>query len=190
MKISLSEFIEDINSRKKSGLLSITVKGANTLLKMFFRQGEIYHLTYGDCRGSGCLEHAIGVELAEYFFMPDVSLNIQDPDLPPLSAIIELFRSQGTVMETAHGQGAMERPSTGGKIIDASSVQERLKMALVRQIGPAGAKVMSRIVGQKWHAPASPGREDYLRLVDLLKNEIENALDQNEFLKEAKAIIS
>ena len=190
MKISLSAFIEDINLSKKSGLLSITVKGANTLLKIFFRQGEIYHLTFGNCRGSGCLEHATDIELAEYFFMPDVSLNVQDPDLPPISVIIELFRNQGTVMETAQSQGASERPSTYGKIIDASSVQERLKMALVRQIGPAGAKVMSRIVGQKWRASASPGKDDYLRLVDLLKNEIESAGDQNEFLKEAKTIIS
>jgi hypothetical protein len=189
MKAPLSEFIEDINRSKKSGLLSVTVKGANTLLKIFFRQGEAYHLTFGNCRGPSCLEQVAGVELAEYFFMPDVALNFQDSDLPPVSAIIDLFRRQGSVTAAAHGSSTSEHPSSSAKTGDSTTVQEQLKMALVRQIGPAGAKVMSRIVGQKWHASASPAKEDYLRLIDLLKNEIESATDQNEFVKEAKSII-
>jgi hypothetical protein len=190
MKTSLSEFIGEINRTRKSGLLSVTVKGANSLLKLFFRQGEIYHLTFGNCKGPGCLEQVVGVELAEYFFMPDVSLTVQDVDLPPLSAIIELLRNHGPIQEIANPPGAATAKKAGGASVDAASVQERLKMALVRQIGPAGAKVMTKIVEQKWHASPTPSREDLTRLVELLKKEIENANDQNEFMKEAYTIIS
>ena len=54
---------------------------------------------------------------------------------------------------------------------------------------PAGAKVMARLIEQKWHASSPPTREEFLRLVDLLKDEIENPDDRNEFLKEAARII-
>ena len=185
MKSTLSEFITELNLGKKSGLLSVTIKGANTLLKIYFRQGDIYHLTYGNCRGASCLEQAAGADLAEYFFMPDVALNVQDSDLPAVSSVIDLFKNQRAVGGVAHAPGGS---APAGRVGDAAL--EKLKMALVRQIGPAGAKVMSRIVDTRWHPSASPGKDDYFRLVDLLKNEIENAADQNEFVKEAKTILS
>lgn len=188
MNSSLSEFIDELHLGRKSGLLSVTVKGANTLLKMYFRQGEVYHLTFGNCRGPNCLESVAGADLAQYFFMPDVALNVQDPDIPPVSAIVDLFRGKGSIFGSVSGAVSHEPAAGGGAGGDA--LLEKLKMALVRQIGPAGSKVMSRIVGQKWRASASPGKEDYLRLVDLLKNEIENAADQTEFVKEAKTIIA
>jgi hypothetical protein len=184
MKSTLSEFITELNLGKKSGLLSVTVKGANTLLKIFFRNGDIYHLTFGNCRGASCLEQAAGAEMSEYFFMPDVGLNVQDSDLPGVSSIVDLFRNQravGGAAQAATGSASAGRPS--------DAAMEKIKMAFVRQIGPAGVKVMSRIVGAKWNPPPSPSKDDYHRLIDLLKSEIENAADQGAFVKEAKSIL-
>lgn len=191
MKTGLSEFITEINRSGKSGLLSIAVKGANTQLKLFFREGQLFHVTCGSVKGKECLAQAVGQEFSQYFFMPEVSLNVQDGNLPPLADIIRFFRASDKAVE------ASSFPETGGSRPPgaqtagvSAAAQENIKLALVRQIGPAGAKIMSRTIEQKWRASSPPAQEELLRLVDLLKDEIENPDDRNEFLKEAAKIIS
>ena len=191
MKTPLSEFIAEINRTRKTGLLSITVKGVNTQLKMFFREGDVYHITCGHVKGADCLAQAAGSEFAECFFMPEVSLNIHDGNLPPLADIIRFFKTAGTAVEVKQPDGKTAPPAYPGAagISDFAGTGEELKTALIRQIGPAGARVTARIIEQKWHASSPPTREELLRLVDLLKDEIENPDDRNEFLKEAAGII-
>ena len=191
MKTALSEFIADINRSRKSGLLSITLKGANTLLKLFFRDGEVYHITCGNVRGAACLAQVTGGEFMEYFFMPNVALNVHDENLPSLMDIIGCCNAAGSAVEVSpHSRRGAGQTAIVHTVGDQPAVLEDLKTALIRQIGPAGAKVMSRIVEQKWRASSPPTREEFLRLIDLLKAEIENPDDQNEFIKEAKAILS
>jgi hypothetical protein len=189
MTMSLSEFITEINRSRKNGLLSITVKGANTLLKLFFREGELYHLTFGNCKGAGCIARVIGNEFAEYFFMPEVSLNVEAGDVPPLAEIIQLFRGKAGT-QTAPPGSAVGGAQPVVKRGDLSSAQEQIKLALIRQIGPAGAKVMTKTAEQKWQAASPPSKNDFMLLIDLLKDEIDNADDRNEFVKEARAILS
>ncbi len=191
MKTGLSEFIAEINRSGKSGLLSIAVKDANTQLKLFFREGQLYHVTCGSVKGKECLAQAVGQEFSQYFFMPEVSLNVQDGNLPPLADIIQFFRASDKAVEaSSFPETGGSRPSGAQTAGVSAAAQENIKLALVRQIGPAGAKVFSRTIEQKWRASSPPSREDFLRLADLLKDEIENPDDRNEFLKEAAKIIS
>jgi len=190
MKKSLSEFISEINQSRKSGLLSITVKGANTLLKLYFRDGEIYHLTCGNMKGKGCLAQMTETEFADYFFMPNVTLNVVDENLPPLADIIHLFRNHRGTVETAPDPVAARGQPAGVKKGNLLSAQEQLTLALIRQIGPAGTKVSKRIVDEKWKSLSPPSRTDLLRLVNLFKDEIDSEEDRNEFLKETREIIS
>lgn len=60
-----------------------------------------------------------------------------------------------------------------------------IKLALIRQIGPAGGKVMSRIVDGKWHASAPYSKEDIDALLNLLQNEIDDQEAKNAFMTEA-----
>lgn len=192
MKTGLSEFIAEIYEGRKSGLLSIAVKGANTQLKLFFREGQLYHVTCGSVKGKECLAQAVGQEFSQYFFMPEVSLNVQDGNLPSLADIIQFFKAADKAVEVpAHSGTGGSRPSgaqSGGG--PPAAALEHLTLALVRQIGPAGAKVFSRTIEQKWRASSPATREDLIRLVNILKDEIENPDDRNEFLKEASTIIS
>jgi hypothetical protein len=190
MKTLLSDFIEEINRSKKSGLLSIPVKGANKLLKLFFREGEVYYVACGDAKGWGCMAQVTGSEFNDYFFMPDVSLNVQDGNLPSLSDIILYFKSAVAAAETAPGSQTVDSRPSGGKIFPLSVVHDKLKLALTRQIGPAGAKVLNRIVEQQWRPSSPPGKEDFFQLIEFLKNEIENQNDRNTFLEEARDIFS
>jgi len=189
MKKTLSEFITEINQSRKSGLLSVTVKGANTLLKLFFREGEIYHLTCGNAKGAGCLAQVAGNEFADYFFMGNVSLNVNDGDVPPLTDIIQLFGNHSAAGEVL-SDPALGRGQQSIKKGDLSMAQEQLKLALIRQIGPAGAKVVKKIVDEIWKPSSPPGKQDFLRLADLLKDEIESDEDRTQFLKETREILS
>jgi hypothetical protein len=191
MKTGLSEFIAEIYEGRKSGLLSIAVKGANTQLKLFFREGQLYHVTCGSVKGKECLAQAVGQEFSQYFFMPEVSLNVQDGNLPSLADIIQFFKAADKAVEVpAHSGTGGSRPPGAQTAGVSAAAQENIKLALVRQIGPAGAKVFSRTIEQKWRASSPATREDLIRLADILKDEIENPDDRNEFLKEAAKSIS
>ncbi len=190
MKTLLPDFIAEINRNKKSGLLSLTVKGANKLLKLYFREGEVYYVACGDAKGWGCMALVNGSEFAEYFFLPDVSLSVQDSDLPSVPDIIHYFKSGVTAVETAPGSQIADSRPPGGKSFPSSVVQDKLTLALTRQIGPAGAKVLKRVVEQQWHPSSPPRKEDFFQLIEFLKNEIENPDDRNTFLKEAREIFS
>jgi hypothetical protein len=191
MKTALSEFIAEINRTRKSGLLSITVKGANTQLKMFFREGEVYHVTCGHVKGAECLAQATEIEFAECFFMPEVSLNVHDGNLPPLADIIRFFKTAGTAVEIRQPDGKAAQPAGPGAagISDFAGIREELKTALIRQIGPAGGKILSKVIEEKWRV-SSPTRADLMKLIGLLKDEVEDGENRNQFTEEAEKIIS
>lgn len=191
VKRSLSEFISEINNNRKTGLLSITVSGANTLLKLFFRDGELYHLTCGNIKGAECLAQVAGGDFAEYFFMPNMVLTVHDEKLPSLPDIMRLCNAADSAIEVSPLTGKSGGQTTGGRGGgDLPSSLESLTLALIRQIGPAGSKVMSRTVEKKWQASSPPTRQELLQLVDLLKDEIENPDDRNAFLAEAGAVLT
>jgi len=190
MKNSLSDFIAEINRNRKSGLLSVTVKGANKLLKMFFREGEVYYISCGDAKGWSCVAQTTGYELADYFFMPDVSFNNQDGSLPSLQEIVQYFKPGSTAAAPPAAAQAAGSPPSNGQVFLPTIVLDNLKLALTRQIGPAGGKVVKRIVEQQWHPSSPPGKDDYLQLIEFLKNEIENPDDRSLFIQEARALLS
>ncbi len=189
MKTSLPDFIGEIHRSKKSGLLSVNIKKANTLLKLYFRDGELYNITCGGSKGAECLTSTLGGDFSSYFFMPDVALQASDSTLPPLEDIIRFFNNPTAAVEVASPPGVSAgqppRPPAA-----ATAVPEALKLALIRQIGPAGAKVLARIVEQKWNASSPPTHDDLRRLIDLLKQEIDSQADRDVFVKEANAILS
>jgi len=184
VKNTLSDFIAELNQNRKSGLLSVPVKGANKLLKLFFREGELYYVACGDAKGWSCVAQAGDCEHAEYFFMPDASFNAQDGSLPALQEIVHYFKS------SAMSGAAPGTAQTGGKTGTAAGALDAITLALTRQIGPAGGKVVKRIVEQKWHPLSPPSKADYAQLIELLKNEIENADDRNLFIQEARELLS
>jgi len=190
MKNSLSDFIAELNRNRKSGLLSVTVKGANKLLKLFFREGELYYVACGDAKGWSCVAQAGDCESADYFFMPEASFNAQDSSLPALQEIVHYFKSTGAAGDPGAGTQATGSAPANGRIVTASGVLDTITLALTRQIGPAGGKVVKRIVEQQWHPSSPPSKADYAQLIELLKSEIENADDRNLFVKEARELLS
>lgn len=188
---TLSEVISDIHRSTKTGLLSISIRGDNNHFKIYFLDGEIYHLTCGSKQDAECLENCNAYDFASCFFLPNFKLESKKAELPSTPDILALFAEKKTPIEVKHADGRAVQPA--GPAAEAAAnfakVSEELKVALIRQIGPAGGKVFSKILDEKWRV-AAPGKADLQKLAVLLQAEIEDPENQKQFMKEAEKIIS
>jgi hypothetical protein len=190
MRAALSEVATDVHQHKQTGLLSVSVKGSNSLFKIYFRNGDIYHISHGASKGNDCLAGLAEREFSECTFVPDIRLEINGTKLPPTGEVLRVLRGAAKGVEArmeGHGNGGSAEVLSKERF---AAIAERMKAALVRQIGPVGGKVFSKIADGKWNASSPPSREDLIALVKMLKEEIEDLDDRNEFIREVSLIIS
>jgi hypothetical protein len=193
MEMTLFEVVADINRNKKTGILSIAIKGDDkNLLKMFFKDGDVYHLTCGSQKDADCVSKCDTMDFSSCSFLPNAKAEAsQNASLPPTSVIIQMLEKKnarvvitGSFGEKAAPAGGVGTAASG----DFVRIREELKVALIRQIGPAGGKVLSKVIDEKWRV-ATPTKADLQKLVGLLKEEIEDAANQAQFAKDAEKII-
>jgi hypothetical protein len=183
MSILLAKIVGDIHEGRKTGVLTVLVKGGNHLLKLFFRDGEVYHLTCGNLRDTECVDNINSLELGDCMFLPDVKLDAKAGAVPPTDELIQQLKASAKMVDSRLGTGGAR--SMGKEDSDDVKTLEEIKVALIRQIGPAGAKVMSRIAADKWHASMPFTKEDIETLINLLQNEIDDQDGRKAFIKEA-----
>jgi hypothetical protein len=184
---TLSEIISDIHQNRKTGLLSITIRGDNNQFKMFFKDGDIYHITCGGQKNSDCIKNCIDLDFSVCFFVPNVKLDAVNANLPAISDIIQIFKSKGIAVEIKQPDGSGP-PAAAAGTSDFGRIREELKVAFIRQIGPAGGKILSKIIDEKWRV-SSPSKADLVNLISLLKGEIEDGENRKLFVSEAEKII-
>jgi hypothetical protein len=192
MKMTLSEVVADINRGKKTGILSIAIQGDDkNLFKIFFKDGDVYHLTCGAQKDSDCLGQCDTLDFLSCSFLPNAKSDAaRSANLPVTSEIIRLLGAKKTLIEVLTPKGKTAPP--GGQDAAASGdfarIREELKLALIRQIGPAGGKAFMKIVDEKWRVP-SPTKADLQKLVGLLKEEIEDGENRTQFTRDAEKIL-
>lgn len=90
-----ADVIQGIYDGKKSGALYVsTVETSEDLFRIYFKNGEIYHMRYGSASGSDCLD------IIEYYTLHSATFfeGIQAPEripsmnLPPTKITIALLR--------------------------------------------------------------------------------------------------
>lgn len=196
MEITLSEVVADLNRNKKTGILSIAIRGdAKNLLKFFFKDGDVYHLTCSDQKDTDCLRQFETLDFLSCSFLPNAKYEAsQSTNLPPTSEIIRILEKKTAPVEVANfriktATASVPDIATTATSVDFVKIREALKVALTRQIGPVGGKVLTKIIDKKWSVP-SPTKVDLQKLLDLLKDEIEDKKNQDEFVKDAEQIIS
>jgi len=173
----LGDVLQSILRGRQTGQLAITLKGVGNHCKIFFSEGRINHMVCGRQLGAACLDTLIAGNISECFFIPDLKTsNIQTAGLETEQVIREL-NERGVTVEVR----AFLLDKSGAS---AAAIQEGLKAALVDQLGPFGARIFTKVVEKKWGV-MSPTKEDILKLVDLLKDEIEDEEGRREFLAEA-----
>ncbi len=193
LEMTLSEVVADISQNKKTGILSIAIRGdAKNLFKVFFKEGTIYHLTCGNQKDSECLNYYDTFDFSSCSFLANAKSDVPHAvGLPATPEIVKLFQSKNIPIEIIHPDG--KSASTGGvdaiAPADYERIKEELKVALIKQIGPAGGKILTKIISEKWRV-LSPAKEDLQRLVALLKNEIEDDANKDQFTQDAERILS
>lgn len=190
MRIALAKVVDDIYRNRKTGLLSVTVKGGNNLFKMFFKEGEVYHIGCGSFKDFECLANLDTFEFSEYSFIPGIKLDRKKENVPPTAEVIQHLDVTAVTVASQYLKGEdTHTPSHPAGMDGFAPIRDRLKTALIRQIGPVGGKVLSKVVDSKWRASSTPTKEELIELVNLLRDEIDDTDNKNEFLKEAKTII-
>jgi hypothetical protein len=96
----LADVLQDYHGEKRTGVLFVAVKEkSENLIRIFFHDGQIQHVSYGQCSGKDCLEIMDCYEFTTAYFVPDMKAPAVSPDLPPTPQIIEQSRRAGrTVM--------------------------------------------------------------------------------------------
>jgi hypothetical protein len=179
----LAKIVGDVCDGRKTGVLTVFVKGGNHLFKLFFRDGECYHVTCGNLKNSECIDNLRTLELGDCLFVPDVKLDASGVPFLSSNELIQRLTDSGATVEARLANGGAK--AFGKEDSPDSKKLDIIKVALIRQIGPAGGKVMSRIVDGKWHASAPYSKEDIDALLNLLQNEIDDQEAKNAFMTEA-----
>ncbi len=86
--------VEDIINEKKLGALYINVvENSEDLIRMYFKDGEIYHMRYGTAVGNDCLEVLEYYHLHDAMFFDGISApDKHASDLPPTKVILKRIR--------------------------------------------------------------------------------------------------
>ncbi len=193
MKTTIADIVTHLHQGRKTGLLTLRVVQSSNLFKMFFREGNIYHISYGNIKGAECLTNIDALDFSDYSFITDIKLDISGGGLPATPEIIKLLQMVEKMVESRSGEVAATPANAGSSKAFESGVflqlREKLKVALVRQIGPVGGKIFTKIVEQRWQAQSPPQKNDLLNLISLLKEEIDDMNDRKAFLNEANEII-
>ncbi len=182
---ALSSVVTSISQVKKTGMLSVMVKVSKQLFKIFFVDGEIYCILYGNLKNAECLSDLDAMEFTDCYFFSGAKLNTNEKINISTMEIIERLKASNKTVECKDMGGVVVTEGSH----DFSTIRDNLKAALVKQIGPFGAVVFPKVI-EKWHQSSPPTRQSWDELVNLLKEEIDDPKNRTEFVKEANKIIS
>ena len=90
-----ADVLHGLYKEKKSGALYVSmVEASEDLFKIYFKDGEIYHLQYGSARGNDCIDimEYYSLNSASYFDGVHAPERIPSMHLPPTKIIIALLR--------------------------------------------------------------------------------------------------
>lgn len=93
---ALGEVLQEYHGEKRSGALFVAVKEkSENLVRIFFKDGEIHHMSYGPSSGKDCLEIVDCYQYSTAYFVSNLKPPAASPDLPPTPKIIEHFQKAG-----------------------------------------------------------------------------------------------
>jgi len=93
----LADVLQDLHDQKKSGAIYVSiVETSEDLVRIFFRDGEIYYVRYGSAIGRDCLDILAYYNLWGATFFEGISApKGAVSDIPKTEEIISMIRSLG-----------------------------------------------------------------------------------------------
>ncbi len=180
MKKNLSD-IKNLFQTKSTGLLTVNFESEKNLLKFYLKNGQIYHISFGFQKGRRCLDEIASRQPISCNFIPQISIDITSDDIPSTEDIIKNLQDMNKFVGFADSSFVQSS--------DFQKIKDAIKTALIRQIGPIGGKITEKYMSEKWLPSQPPSKEDFLNLIDMLKEEIEDPQSRKEFLQEVNKIL-
>ncbi|MCS7203442.1 MAG: hypothetical protein NZ809_03210 [Thermodesulfovibrio sp.] len=178
MKKNIADIAKNLNDDRQTGMLTIAFSNEKNLLKIYFKEGQIYHISLGNKKGMECLKELSAKEPLSCNFIPQITVDLKS-EISSTEDVIKILKD----MNKSAAYGNFQQS------FDLSKIKEEIKVALIRQIGPIGGKIIEKYIQEKWTPSTPPTKEDFLKLFDMLKDEIEDPASRKDFLAEVNKII-
>jgi hypothetical protein len=188
----VASIIRDIHQKRRSGLLSLSVKDAHYLLKLFFREGELYCISFKGAKNADCLAILDSLELHEAVFLSNVKLDTTCTDVPSTLDMVGFFTALGSSVETSYfdEKSASAEPGSHPPLAQSGKIVEGIKKALINQIGPVGGRIFLTTLDRMWPGSMPQTQRDFESLITALEKEIDDEKDLAAFRSEVRTILS
>lgn len=172
MEKNLADVIAELNTAKKTGMLSVGLKGDASLFKIFFRDGAIYHITHGSCRNMECLADLGRLQTDTGFFMPDAHVDTATPLTASTGEIVGRIRELGKTIRWSTGPAASEAQAQAGTIVDPGVIAS-MEEELINLVGPVGSMLIERVYAECGSKRGTPvPKRDFRKLVECIGKQL------------------
>lgn len=180
MKLNISDIVAGINENKRTGILTFIFSSEKNLLKIYFKNGEIYYISFGLKKGLSCLNELDSKELISHNFIPDITIDFNNSDVST-KKVIEILKEKNKFL--------VSEEKTKTTFAGFEKIKEVITIALIRQIGPIGGKISEKYMQEKLIPSASITREELLNLIKVLSEEIDDPNSRKEFITEVNNLL-
>ena len=91
-----ADVLQEYCADKKNGALFVSVaEESENLIRFFFKEGNISHISYGPVKGKDCLELLDCYNLVKAIYFDGMNAPMASSDLPSTHAIIAMVRQSG-----------------------------------------------------------------------------------------------
>ena len=177
----LADIVSDIAKAKQTGILSISVKNNASLFKIFFREGEVYHVTHGTCKDMDCVTNLMKLDFDTGFFHLGATVDMKSSTVSPTEEIIAEIRNSGKKLKWTAGPAARTESAADNssqKAVGAASASnlEAVERELIDIVGPIAPMLIEQVYGELrlkkgQPVPAQQMRQLILKLSENLPDE-------------------
>ncbi|MDX9715421.1 MAG: hypothetical protein RBT37_08335 [Dissulfurispiraceae bacterium] len=163
--MNISDIIKKYYRTRETGLLSVKVVGQSHLLKIYFADGEIIHLSMGTCKNNECFNRLTDLTPAEHFFVKGVKAP-GTLGAPITETLLNFLDINKDLID-----------SIGSSSAAADAVQTSKVSAAEREfldiIGPIGAVILDSLYSRFLYKKGAPmPSDDFNILIDSLAKEL------------------
>lgn len=163
--MNISDIIKKYYRTRETGLLSVKVEGQTHLLKIYFADGDIVHLSMGACKNKDCFNRLADLAPSEHFFVKGVKAP-GATGAPITEALLNFLDINKDAIDGAAGS------SSAGETVQASKISAAEKEFL-DIIGPIGAVMIDSLYSRFSYKKGAPmGADEFSLLIDSLSKEL------------------
>ncbi|MCE5311875.1 MAG: hypothetical protein LLF86_01845 [Nitrospiraceae bacterium] len=163
--MNISDIIKKYYRTRETGLLSVKVDGQTHLLKIYFADGDIVHLSMGTCKNRDCFTKLTELVPVEHFFVKGVKAPgaLATPITESLLNFLDINKES---LDSAASR------TSEGEMVQAANVNAAEKEFL-DIIGPIGAVMLDSLYSRFSYKKGSPmAVDEFSLLIDSLSKEL------------------